>query len=125
MIILKEKGQFTEFFDRYDMVRPNNLCELFWKIVLMSFVLIGMGAVVGIILMGMVITALGQWWHPLALLGVIAWGLLALVGIAFACKWLSQKYMSGPRIQPQWQRNLGVAYDGFKEKFCPLVRYEE
>lgn len=129
MITLNRDGQWHEFLDRYGDA-PTNLCWLFWKSVLLPPLLVTAGVMAVIMT---VLVLLGMF-HAVALLfGVLVpWGFDPFVAIGL-CIWLVLIFLalkralrgSGTAIAHSKPSQVAsAAYRGFKDKFCPLVRWE-
>ncbi len=124
MITLKEGGQLTKFYDRYHVDRPTNLCQLFWYTLGVSAVLTALGVAAGFYLMGFVMMFISGPLHPSTILFIMVTGGAAIIG---AMIYHDRHGIPNPIgvLRPQWRENISTAYDGFKEKFCPLVTYGE
>lgn len=121
MITLKDKGMFAEFFDRYRIERPTDACQLLWKTLGVSAAFTGLGLLVGLYIMGAVMI----WWSPFFLHPAVAWFLtITAAAAALGVCWLIGEYRYNYDTPP-WIENACTAYDGFKEKYCPLVTYKE
>jgi len=123
MITLKTDGMIAEFYDRYDLSRPVNACQLFWKTFGVSVGLIALGTVATLYLLGGVLLFVPYYWHPTTFFFII---MSVAAAILVSCYYIDRWNDNRPYRQPtQWQKNLSAAYDGFKEKYCPLVTYKE
>jgi len=128
MITLKETGTFAEFFDRYDIARPTNTCQLFWKTFLLSTVIGAMGLIVGFYLLGGLLLFLPYYWHPLSIFFLMMSTCAIILGSVYL---IDRGINEGKfdkligRERTQWEKNIGEAYKGFKEKYCPIVSYKE
>jgi hypothetical protein len=121
MITLKENGTIAEFFDRYDITRPSNICEVFYKTFWLSSGLFMAGTVVGLYALGLVLLFLPDYWHPLAVFSLMLTAVGSILGAAYyADEW---RYNRPYRSPTEWEKNLSEAYKGFKEKYCPLITY--
>ena len=126
MIILKTNGQFAEFYERYDFSKPSNLCQLVWYTFLYMLILTVMGAVACLAIMGLIMIFIPI--YSIFAIGVFF--VVALFGsiIGFGIwieKWKIKRMLLPERERPQWQANLSEAWRGWKEKYCPLVRFED
>jgi hypothetical protein len=121
MITLKESGTIAEFFDRYDITRPSNICEVFYKTFWLSSGLFMAGTVVGLYALGLVLLFLPDYWHPLAMFSLM----LTAVGGILGAAYYADEWRHGRPYRPptEWEKNLSEAYKGFKEKYCPLITY--
>ena len=122
MIILKRDGQFGRFYKRYDIDLPTNLCQLFWRTFFVSLGFVFLGVFIGLYFMGAVMIFINSN-HPSAVIFAIA--SIAATVIYVCHKWDSWRSYRIKRPPSQWRQNVGEAYKGFKEKFCPLVRFED
>lgn len=123
MIKLKNDGQFAEFYDRYGLDRPTNLCQLINKTFWFSLFLTFIGFLGVVFLVGTTALLFGMWPYWVAHGALLEWVLIVFVGCMYGYhKWRETHPTQWER--PQWQQNIGAAYDGLKERFCPLVRFE-
>ena len=119
MIKLKREGQIGKFYNRYDFILPTNLCQLFWKTLGLSVGLTALGSVIGLYVLGAVMLFFPYYYHPTSFFFMIVTACaIALGGCYLIDKWREDRPYQPPA---QWQQNLSAAYDGFKEKYCPLV----
>ena len=124
MIVLKETGQFATFFDRYRVDRPRNACQLFWYTLGASAVFTGAGVVAGLTLIGWVMWFFPGPLHPAEAVAMI----VTLVGIIIGVMiYHDRRGIPNPKllVRPQWRENIATGYEGFKEKFCPIINYKE
>lgn len=128
MITLKETGTFAEFFDRYNINRPTNTCQLFWKTLLLSAVITAAGFLAGLYILGGIMLFWSGQFHPAE-----AWFLIMTAStIILGSLYLVDKAINEgkfdklvARTQTQWEKNFAEAYKGFKEKYCPLISFKE
>lgn len=124
MIILKRDGQFGEFYNRYGLAPPTNFCQLLWKTfcVMLLFIFVGM---IGVFyLVGAFMTFLHFEHFTVSFFLGISILLLWTGGAILHGKW-RLNHPKPMRVTPQWKQNISEAYKGFKEKYCPLVRFED
>lgn len=123
MIILKEGGQITEYYDRYGMVRPTNLCQLVNKTFWTAVALTGFFSLIPLGLFGAVWVFFdhSHW-------TCIVFGLEMTVAIVVgSCLFYNKYRLKHPKpekVESQWRANLREAWRGWKDKFCPLIKYE-
>ncbi len=126
MITLKETGTFAEFFDRYDIDRPTNTCQLFWKTILLSGALAAAGGVAAMYLLGAVLLFVPYGLHPTTLFFLMVSACIVILGSIYL---IDRSIHEGKladfaaRERTQWEKNISEAYRGFKEKYCPIVSY--
>lgn len=122
MIIFKDGGQITTFFDRFRCDRPANLCQLFWYTLGISLVLTGLGVAAGLYVMGFVMIFIA--FHPTTIWFIMASLFASIIG---ALIYHDRVGIPNPKglVRQQWRENISTAYDAFTKKFCPLVSYKE
>ena len=123
MIVLKNNGQVAEFYDRYGLTRPTNLCQLINKTFWFSTLLVFVGFIGVTFLVGTVAVLFGMWPYWVAHIAVLEWTVILFAAALWGWhKW--KETHPGTGLQPQWQQNLGEAWDGFIKRFCPLVEFK-
>lgn len=129
MIVLKNHGQIAKFYERYNIPRPNDLCQLINRTFWVSVALVLLGDLVLLSLMGFVMLFIDpdHWTTFLTLIfTVFAAGMSAIFGCYMFDEWIRKRRESGViKEEAQWKANIREAYKSWKEKYCPLVGFEE
>lgn len=119
---LSKSNMIYRFITRYGIRPSTNLCNLFWQTVFMVAGLTVAGFLIGLYLMGAVMTFPGIL-HPASVLFVFLSFVGAIVGIGAGICWL------GSRGKLASIEKFGDAmadiHDAIKEKYCPIINWKD
>lgn len=124
MIRVDPKGWIVgAAYTRYDLDLPRDLCGLFWMTALLSALTVAVGTAVALYLFGLV----WMWFEPTHGVSIYAMLITFLIAMLGTTWWLVERdgwtRMTDKAISSTTRENLLEAYQGFKDKYCPLVEW--
>ena len=128
-MILKKGGQWYRFFDRYNEYVPRDFCQFARRAIFYPLLLTFAGSLLGFIALMWVVGTIHLILWPFGLLfpyGGIGLGAIMVASAIWLCAAAFACVGTGIYVAENVNTPAAISevYQGFKEKYCPLVFWE-